>query len=76
MEENMIPFGVLGRFNAGREKGRFAEVLDDRQVSGGFLLMTYASADRSGPAYDTWYENMDSVAALLEGDGWSTDWGQ
>ena len=66
--------GVLGRIVAGDDAGRFVEVLDDANSSGGFLILTYDHLDRSGNAYDSWVESIVDVDLYFEESGWDVEW--
>jgi hypothetical protein len=66
--------GVLGRIVAGDDAGRFVEVMDDTNASGGFLILTYDNVDRSGNAYDSWVESIIDVDLYFAESGWEVEW--
>lgn len=66
--------GVLGRIVAGEGAGRIVEVADDTETSGGFLILTYDSVDRSGNAYDSWVESIVDVELYFAETGWEVKW--
>lgn len=56
-----LPVGVLGEIIAGIDAGRFVEVVDDAENTGGFLIVTYADSDRSPEVFDSWVESIVEV---------------
>ncbi|MBW3084955.1 hypothetical protein KEM60_01146 [Austwickia sp. TVS 96-490-7B] len=66
--------GVLGRIVAGEDFGRFVEVVDDADTSGGFLILTYDNVDRPGDAYDSWVESIIDVEPYFAECGWEVEW--
>jgi len=69
-----IRLKTVGKIVAGEDKGRFVEVLDDSHESGGFLIFTYDSLDRSGDVYDHWVESIVDVDLFFEELAWRIDW--
>jgi hypothetical protein len=69
-----LKVGVLGRIVAGEDTGRFVEVIDDTDTSGGFLILTYDNVDRSGNAYDSWVESIIDVELYFAESGWEVEW--
>jgi hypothetical protein len=61
---------VLGRIVTGDHTGRFVEDVDDAVSSGGFLILTYDNADRSGDGYDWWAESRTDVVLSCDESGW------
>jgi len=53
-----LPIGVIGEIVAGVDVGRFVEIVDDAENTGGFLVVTYADADRSPEVFDSWLESI------------------
>jgi hypothetical protein len=54
--------GVLGHIVAGDDQGWFVEVVDDSDGStGGYYILTFDRADRSGIGYDNWVESLGNV---------------
>ncbi len=70
----VIPLGVIGRILRGDERGRFVEVVDDGPRTGGFLIFTYADADRSPEVFDAWVKTLDAVESYFRESGWSVEW--
>jgi hypothetical protein len=68
------PLGTLGRIVEGEEAGRFVEVLDDLNHSGGYLICTYADDQRSHEPFDSWVETYDEVNALFFESNWTVEW--
>lgn len=69
-----LRLGTVGRIASGIDAGRFVEVLDDFESSGGFLILTYDNADRSGDAYDSWVESIIDVELYFDEAGWEVLW--
>lgn len=69
-----IPIGVVGAIRAGIEKGRFVEVVDDRSVSGGFLILTYERQNRTGETFDSWVADSSDVELYFEDVEWIVQW--
>ncbi len=69
-----LRLGTVGRIASGIDAGRFVEVLDDFESSGGFLILTYDNADRSGDAYDSWVESIIDVDLYFDEAGWEVLW--
>ena len=69
-----LPVGTLGEIVAGVDAGRFVEIVDDSESSGGFLIVTYADADRSPEVFDSWVESIVDVELYFEELGWSVRW--
>ncbi len=69
-----LKVGVVGRIDAGEDVGRFVEVIDDTDSSGGFLILTYDCVDRSGDAYDSWVESIVDVDLYFTECGWEVEW--
>lgn len=66
--------GVLGRITSGDDSGWFVEVVDDTDASGGFLIVTYEHADRTGSAYGSWVESIIDVDLFFEESNWDIEW--
>ncbi len=69
-----IPFGILGLIKAGDGVGRYVEVLNDAENTGGFLICTYADADRSPEAFDDWVETRADVDVFFNECSWDIEW--
>ena len=69
-----LRLGTIGRITAGNDVGRYVEIIDDFDSSGGFLICTYEHADRSGEAFDDWVESIIDVDLYVEEAGWEIEW--
>jgi hypothetical protein len=69
-----IRFGKLGLIIAGREEGRWVEVLNDQEESGGYLILTYSDLDRSPVVFDAWVESLVDVELFFEECQWQIRW--
>jgi hypothetical protein len=69
-----LPIGVIGEIVAGVDVGRFVEIVDDAENTGGFLVVTYADADRSPEVFDSWLESIVDVELYFEELGWRVQW--
>lgn len=74
MRMRTLRLGVLGHIVAGDDTGRFVEVRDDTDASGGILILTYESVDRSGNAYDSWVESIADAELYFAESGWEIEW--
>ena len=70
----MIPVGVLGRILAGQEKGRYVRVQDDRDRTGGFLILTGADRDLQMSGADNWVDGNAALVRFFEESGWLIEW--
>jgi hypothetical protein len=64
----------LGRILGGEEVGRVAEVIDDAERTGSFLIFTYADDDRSPEVFDGWVETIGDVKRYFQEAGWDIAW--
>lgn len=71
---NDIRVGVLGEILTGTEAGRYVEIVDDAENTGGYLIVTYADALRSPEVYDAWVESVVDVELYFEDAAWSVRW--
>jgi hypothetical protein len=69
-----IKLGTMGRILEGDEEGRFVEVQDDSDRTGGFLIFTYADAARSPEVFDGWVADLEGVERYFRESGWRVDW--
>ena len=69
-----VRVGVLGRITSGEDVGRYVLVVDDSNVSGGFLILTYEHLDRSGDGYDSWVGTIADVDLFFEESKWLIEW--
>jgi hypothetical protein len=69
-----LRLGTVGHIDQGIDIGRYVEVLDDFDVSGGYLIVTYDRPDRLGNAYDSWVESIVDVELYFDEAGWEISW--
>ena len=69
-----IRLATIGEITAGVDAGRYVEVLDDWDATGGFLILTYDNRDRSGDAYDAWVESIVDVELFFDEARWEIRW--
>ena len=69
-----LRIGSLGLIVSGREEGRWVEVVDDHNESGGYLILTFADAHRSPDAFDAWVESILDVELYFDECGWDIRW--
>lgn len=69
-----IKIGALGRIVAGVDAGRFVEIVDDADSTGGFLILSHENADRSGNGFDDWVESMMGLEVYFAEAGWEIEW--
>jgi hypothetical protein len=74
MSMKEIRIGELGKILTGSEAGRFVEVVDDAENTGGFLIVTYADAERAPDVYDAWVGSVVDVELYFEDAGWEVQW--
>ena len=65
---------VVGRIVSGIDADQYLEIIDDYDVSGGYLILTYENRDRSGEGYDAWVETIINVDLFFEESGWEVEW--
>jgi hypothetical protein len=68
-----VPVGTFGEILEGDERGRFVVVQDDRERSGGLLIITAASRELDGEVFDSWVLPED-LEGWFEEAGWSVAW--
>jgi hypothetical protein len=68
------PLSTVGEILGGKEAGRFVEVLDDSARTGGYLIFTYADAQRSPEVFDIWAETWDDVEQIFREASWRIAW--
>jgi hypothetical protein len=69
-----IPLSRIGLILDGDGAGRFVEIIDDSQNTGGYLIFTYADAERSPEVFDSWVETFEDVQRYFAESGWRVDW--
>jgi len=70
---NRIQIGVIGTIMSGDGVGRFVQVIDDSDNTGGFLILTSDHRDLSH-GYDDWVENTDALTRYFDQSQWVVDW--
>lgn len=70
MARREIRLATIGEITAGVDEGRYLEVLDGWDDTGGFLILIYDNEDRTGNAYDAWVESVVDVDLFFEEAGW------
>ena len=65
-----VRIGALGRILKGDEEGRVVEVVDDAENTGGWLIFTYADADRPPEVFDSWVRSRIEVDRYFDESGW------
>jgi hypothetical protein len=69
-----IRLGATGRITRGEEAGRFVQVIDDSENTGGFLILTSADSEGNVEAFDNWVESIVDVERYGEESAWEIDW--
>jgi hypothetical protein len=69
-----LRIGSLGLIVTGREEGRWVEVIDDHEDSGGYLVLTYSDSDRSPDVFDAWVESIIDVDRYFDECEWEIRW--
>lgn len=69
----MIPVDCWGRIAEGREIGWYVKLVDDRPVSGGWLVLEVSSLDRTA-GFDNWFERQADALEYLS--GYVIEWGR
>jgi hypothetical protein len=72
-ERTVIPTGRRGRVLAGKDKGCFVCVQDDRARTGGYLVLTAADKDFTLDAGDYWVPE-DDLTKFFQESGWLLEW--
>ena len=68
-----VRIGQVGRIIAGDEAGKYVKVVDDKENTGGYLILTANTPDmRVG--FDNWVENKESLSDYFVEAGWSVEW--
>jgi len=63
----------VGLIRGGLDAGHYVKVLDDRGVSGGFLILTARSREMAD-GYDNWVPDWGQVEKFFQESGWTVDW--
>ena len=70
----MIRIGVKGKIASGEERGRFVLIQDDRDGSGGFLIVTAADRKHTVEGADCWLESREALAQFVEESDCVIEW--
>jgi hypothetical protein len=71
----MIEIDRLGLIEAGDDAGKQVKILDDAEVTGGYLICT--GVDLGNPAaegFDDWVESMDALEGYFRESKWVIKW--
>jgi len=71
---SVVRIGVLGRITAGEEIGRYVKVEDDRENTGGYLILTADDPQLSFNGYDGWVESRQDLDGYFGESGWVVAW--
>ncbi|WCM92757.1 hypothetical protein M5C99_20820 [Acidovorax sp. NCPPB 2350] len=69
-----IEIGKHGKIISGVEAGRYLKIVDDKESSGGYLIITAATSDLQKDGSDTWVENEAQLEKYFEESKWNVDW--
>ena len=68
-----IKINIIGKVLKGDGVGSFIKILDDRENTGGFLIIF--SQDRSfTQVFDGWVEDYKNLKQFFEESDWDIDW--
>lgn len=73
----MLVVNTRGKILNGQQKGWYIYIVDDRENTGGYLLLESESSDifgSDGEGFDTWYETLYDIERQLINNAWSIDW--
>lgn len=65
---------VVGRIASGEEQARYVRVEDDREQTGGFLILTAADPGLSTDVADYWVETEADLRAFFDESNWVVEW--
>lgn len=68
-----IKIGHLGHIKVGDDAGSFLKIVDDRESTGGFLVLVGLNKDFSDGS-DNWVENEEKLEAYFTVSGWEIEW--
>lgn len=73
-----IKFNTQGTILNGRHpEEKFVKILDDKENTGGFIVLLSESGNFSFPhCYDDWVEDLESLQQYLQEVGWVINWVQ
>ena len=69
-----IPISKVGKILSGSEVGSFVKVVDDRENTGGYLILTSASGEfKTG--FNEWVDSPTALIKYFEESQWEIEWG-
>jgi hypothetical protein len=68
-----IQIDRLGLIVSGHEAGKYIRIIDDADNTGGYLILTAATADMT-EGFDSWCENQDALYSYFTESGWTVRW--
>ncbi|CAG0991648.1 hypothetical protein BURK2_02421 [Burkholderiales bacterium] len=68
-----VRLGKVGKIIAGDDTGHYVKVIDDREDSGGFLILIAKTQDMQD-GYDSWVEDEKALYRFFEESRWIVDW--
>lgn len=68
-----VRIGQIDRIIAGYEIGNYVKVIDDKENTGGYLILI-AAAPNMQVGFDNWVENKEALAGYFVEAGWSIEW--
>ncbi len=68
-----VRIGQVGRIIAGDEVGKYVKVVDDKENTGGYLILT-ADAPDMQVGFDNWVEDEEALSSYFVEAGWSIEW--
>ncbi|MCC7038389.1 MAG: hypothetical protein IT560_13955 [Alphaproteobacteria bacterium] len=68
-----IKIGNVGKIVAHDDVGSYIKVVDDRENTGGFLILTAAAPDMLN-GFDSWVEDMEALQRFFAEAGWIVEW--
>jgi len=68
-----VRIGQVGRIIAGDEVGKYVKVVDDKENTGGYLILT-ADAPDMQVGFDNWVEDKEALSSYFVEAGWSIEW--
>lgn len=68
-----IKINKLGKIVAGENVNHFLKVIDDKNNTGGFLILTSQTHDFQD-GFDSWVEDLFSLQKYFEESAWIIQW--
>ena len=70
--DNII--GRKGKILTGSHAGNFVLVQDDRESTGGYLVLISPDVNFKGQGFDNWVENIEQLKQLFSQFEWQIEW--